>query len=274
MAVYTDISDNELSTFLDKYNIEEIIKFTGIKEGVENSNYLLEGVKEKYILTIFEKRTNENDLPYFFKLMNHLNNSKIKCPQVLEDKANNLYNLIKNKPAVITSFLEGKSIRNIAPKHCSELGYNLAKFHLSSNELNITRENALGIKDLKNLVSSIKDLNGNKYEDLLKVINHEYDYLNKSMTLDLPSGIIHADLFPDNVFFIDDKLSGIIDFYFACNDYYAYELAICINAWCFERDNQFNISKAKSFLRQYNSVREISTSELISLPILLSLIHI
>ena len=119
MAVYTDISDNELSTFLDKYNIEEIIKFTGIKEGVENSNYLLEGVKEKYILTIFEKRTNENDLPYFFKLMNHLNNSKIKCPQVLEDKANNLYNLIKNKPAVITSFLEGKSIGNIAPKHCS-----------------------------------------------------------------------------------------------------------------------------------------------------------
>ena len=268
MAVYTDISDNELSTFLDKYNIEEIIKFTGIKEGVENSNYLLEGVKKKYILTIFEKRTNENDLPYFFKLMNHLNNSKIKCPQVLEDKANNLYNLIKNKPAVITSFLEGKSIRNIAPKHCSELGYNLAKFHTSSNELNITRENALGIKDLKNLVSSIKDLNGNKYEDLLKVINHEYDYLKKSMTLDLPSGIIHADLFPDNVFFIDDKLSGIIDFYFACNDYYAYELAICINAWCFERDNQFNISKAKSFLRQYNSVREIGTSELISLPIL------
>ena len=200
--------------------------------------------------------------------MNHLNSSKIKCPQVLEDKANNLHNLIKNKPAVITSFLEGKSISNIAPKHCSELGYNLAKFHTSSNELNITRENALGIKDLKNLVSSIKDLNRNKYKDLLKVINNEYDYLNKSMTLDLPSGIIHADLFPDNVFFIDDKLSGIIDFYFACNDYYAYELAICINAWCFERDNQFNISKAKSFLRQYNSVREIGTSELISLPIL------
>ena len=190
--------------FVSENEIEKVNNFLGIKEGVENSNYLLEGVKEKYILTIFEKRTNENDLPYFFKLMNHLNNSKIKCPQVLEDKANNLYNLIKNKPAVITTFLEGKSIRNIAPKHCSELGYNLAKFHLSSNELNITRENALGIKDLKNLVSSIKDLNGNKYEDLLKVINHEYDYLNKSMTLDLPSGIIHADLFPDNVFFIDD----------------------------------------------------------------------
>ena len=268
MAVYTEINKSELSSFLTLYNIEEIIKFTGIKEGVENSNFLLESNESKYILTIFEKRTNENDLPYFFNLMNHLNDNKIKCPQVIEDKSGKLYNFIKGKPAVVTSFLEGMSIKKIAPKHCSELGTNLAKFHLASNKLDIKRDNALGIKDLNNLVDAINKLDLKEHKNLLNVINSEYNYLKNEISFDLPSGIIHADLFPDNVFFINDQLSGIIDFYFACNDYYAYELAICINAWCFEGNNEFNISKAKSFLNQYNSIRQISEEELKFLPIL------
>ena len=268
MAVYTEINKSELSSFLTLYNIEEIIKFTGIKEGVENSNFLMESNESKYILTIFEKRTNENDLPYFFNLMNHLNDNKIKCPQVIEDKSGKLYNFIKGKPAVVTSFLEGMSIKKIAPKHCGELGTNLAKFHLASNKLDIKRDNALGIKDLNNLVDAINKLDLKEHKDLLNVINSEYNYLKNEISFDLPSGIIHADLFPDNVFFVNDQLSGIIDFYFACNDYYAYELAICINAWCFEGNNEFNISKAKSFLNQYNSIRQISEEELKFLPIL------
>ncbi|MDA9591535.1 homoserine kinase [Pelagibacteraceae bacterium] len=268
MAVYTDITKNELDSFLALYNIEKIIKFTGIKEGVENSNFLLESSNAKYILTIFEKRTDENDLPFFFNLMNHLNDNEIKCPQVIKDKSKKLYNLIKDKPAVITSFLNGISLKKIEPKHCGELGENLAKFHLASNKLKIKRDNALGIKDLTNLMDSINKLNLKEHADLLTIINNEYDYLKNKLPFDLPSGIIHADLFPDNVFFINEQLSGIIDFYFACNDYYAYELAICINAWCFERDNEFNISKAKSFLHQYNSIRKISAEELESLPTL------
>tara|TARA_B100000768_G_scaffold37215_1_gene35902 strand:+ start:5032 stop:5991 length:960 start_codon:yes stop_codon:yes gene_type:complete len=268
MAVYTDISKRELDLFLALYDIEEIVKFTGIKEGVENSNFLLESSSSKYILTIFEKRTDENDLPFFFNLMNHLNDNEIKCPQVIKDKSDKLYNFIKDKPAVITSFLDGMSIKKIAPKHCGELGTNLAKFHLASNKLEIKRNNTLGIKDLGTLVAEINKLNLNEHADLLTIVNNEYDYLKNEIPFNLPSGIIHADLFPDNVFFIEDQLSGIIDFYFACNDYYAYELAICINAWCFEGNNEFNISKAKSFLHQYNSIREIGAEELKSLPIL------
>ena len=268
MAVYTDISKGELDLFLALYDIEEIVKFTGIKEGVENSNFLLESSSSKYILTIFEKRTDENDLPFFFNLMNHLNDNEIKCPKVIKDKSDKLYNFIKDKPAVITSFLDGMSIKKIAPKHCGELGTNLAKFHLASNKLEIKRNNTLGIKDLGTLVAEINKLNLNEHADLLTIVNNEYDYLKNEIPFNLPSGIIHADLFPDNVFFIEDQLSGIIDFYFACNDYYAYELAICINAWCFEGNNEFNISKAKSFLHQYNSIREIGAEELKSLPIL------
>jgi len=268
MAVYTNISFDELKSFLNLYKIEEIIRYTGIKEGVENSNYLLESRNVKYILTIFEKRTNENDLPYFFKLMNHLSQNNIKCPQVIEDNSNKLFNYIAGKPAVITSFLEGKSISKIEPKHCAELGSNLANFHLSSSKLNIQRNNALGIKDLESLIMTINDLNLKKYSEILKVINDEFFFLMDKIPTNLPSGIIHADLFPDNVFFINDILSGIIDFYFACNDYYAYELAVCINAWCFENNNEFNISKAKHFLQQYNSIRVIRADELEALPIL------
>tara|TARA_B110000858_G_scaffold60716_1_gene70587 strand:+ start:33 stop:992 length:960 start_codon:yes stop_codon:yes gene_type:complete len=268
MAVYTNITKSELNSFLALYNIEEIVNFTGIKEGVENSNFLLEGRSTKYILTIFERRTDENDLPFFFNLMNHLNDNEIKCPQVIKDKSDNLYNSIKNKPAVITTFLDGTSIKKISPKHCGELGENLAKFHLASNNLKIKRDNSLGIKDLNKLVFEINKLNLREHANLVTIINNEYNYLKDEIPFNLPSGIIHADLFPDNVFFIEDQLSGIIDFYFACNDYYAYELAICLNAWCFERNNEFNISKAKSFLHQYNLIRKISAEELKSLPIL------
>jgi homoserine kinase type II len=268
MAVYTNITHDELNSFLNLYELENLLQFSGIKEGIENSNYLLETQNFKYILTIFEKRTNENDLPYFFILMNHLSESKTKCPQVIKDKSDKLYNYIKDKPAVITSFIEGKSLKKIEPKHCAELGMNLARFHLSSDQLDIQRDNTLGIKHLGSLVNTINSLHISKYSDLIEIINKEYNFLKDKIPNNLPSGIIHADLFPDNVFFINDRLSGIIDFYFACNDYYAYELAICINAWCFERNNEFNVSKAKHFLQQYNSIRNINKVELESLPIL------
>jgi len=268
MAVYTEISKDDLDSLLENYDISEINKFTGIKEGVENSNYLLENNHSKFILTIFEKRTNEDDLPFFFKLMNHLENSGIKCPQVIQDSSGKLYNYIKNKPVVLTSFLEGHSLKKINPKHCGELGENLARFHLSSDKLNIKRENSLGIKQLNRLVTEVNSFKSDVPENLLETINNEYNYLKDKLPISLPSGIIHADLFPDNVFFTNDKLSGIIDFYFACNDYFAYEIAICLNAWCFERNNEFNVSKAMLFLKKYNSIRKISIEELEALPTL------
>ena len=268
MAVYTDISQDDLDQFLSLYEIESIKSFSGIREGVENSNYLLIGENNKYILTIFEKRTSEKDLPYFFQLMNHLKDNQIKCPEVIKDRNNNFSNLLKNKHTAITTFLEGRSLEQIKPAHCAELGSAVAKFHNASSKLKIHRENKLGFQKLGKLVSAIDDLSDSIDKSTVELIHKEYDLLSREISLEIPSGIVHADLFPDNVFFHDNKLSGIIDFYFSCNDFYAYEIAICLNAWCFEQNNEFNISKAKSLLSSYNSYKKFSNTELECLPLL------
>ena len=267
MAVYTDISQNDLDQFLSLYNIEDVNSFEGIRNGVSNSNYLLFGKKNKYILTIFEEMTNDRDLPYFFQLMNHLNSKNIMCPKIIKDKSNNFSNILKGKQAAISSFLEGKSIEHIKPSHCAELGTMVAKFHNASNELKIYRENDLGVKKLETIIDSIEKISEKLNPSVMDIIHSEHEYL-KNITFDIPSGIIHADLFPDNIFFNKNKLSGIIDFYFACNDFYAYEIATCLNAWCFEQNNEFNISKAKALLSNYNLHKKFSSEELECLPLL------
>ena len=268
MAVYTYISQEDLDQFLSLYSMEEIISFEGIRSGVSNSNYILFSKKNKYILTIFEEMTNEKDLPYFFQLMNHLNNNKIMCPKVIKDKDNNFSNVLKGKQAAISSFLEGQSVDHIKPFHCAELGMMVAKFHNESSKLEIYRENELGIKRLENLITSVEKIHDQLNRSVIDLIHNEYDYLIKNISFNIPSGIIHADLFPDNIFFHGNKLSGIIDFYFSCNDFYAYEIATCLNAWCFEQNNEFNISKAKALLSSYNLHKEFSSEELKCLPLL------
>ena len=267
MAVYTDISQNDLDQFLSLYNIEVVNSFEGIRNGVSNSNYLLFGKKNKYILTIFEEMTNDKDLPYFFQLMNHLNSKNIMCPRIIKDKNDNFSNILKGKQAAISSFLEGQSIEHIKPIHCAELGTVIAKFHLASNELKIYRENNLGVKKLETIIDSIEKISDKLSPSVIDIIHSEHEYL-KNINFDIPSGIIHADLFPDNIFFNKNKLSGIIDFYFACNDFYAYEIATCLNAWCFEQNNEFNISKAKALLSNYNLHKKFSSEELECLPLL------
>ena len=267
MAVYTDISQNDLDQFLSLYNMEDVNSFEGIRNGVSNSNYLLFGKSNKYILTIFEERTNDRDLPYFFKLMNHLNSKNIMCPRIIKDKSDNFSNILKGKQAAISSFLEGKSIEHIKPSHCAELGTMVAKFHNASNELEIYRENDLGVKKLETIIESIEKISEKLNPSVIDIIHSEHEYL-KNITFDIPSGIIHADLFPDNIFFNKNKLSGIIDFYFSCNDFYAYEIATCLNAWCFEQNNEFNISKAKALLSNYNLHKKFSSEELECLPLL------
>jgi len=267
MAVYTDISQDDLDQFLSLYDMEDVNYFEGIRNGVSNSNYLLFGKNNKYILTIFEEMTNDRDLPYFFQLMNHLNSKNIMCPRIIKDKSNNFSNILKGKQAAISSFLEGKSIEHIKPSHCAELGTMVAKFHNASNQLEIYRENDLGVKKLETIIESIEKISEKLNPSVIDIIHSEHEYL-KNITFDIPSGIIHADLFPDNIFFNKNKLSGIIDFYFACNDFYAYEIATCLNAWCFEQNNEFNISKAKALLSNYNLHKKFSSEELECLPLL------
>jgi homoserine kinase type II len=269
MAVYTQISNDELNVFLSKYNIDNINEFSGIKGGTSNSNYLLTADNKKFILTIFEERTNQENLPFYFDLMNHLNAHDIKCPEVIKDKQGNFSNSIKQKHAVITSFLTGSSLEKIKPIHCSNLGLTIAKMHNASEKLNIKRENELGFDKLGIIIEKLKTYKKHIDDEKLKFIEDEFLFLSREINKDLPSGIIHADLFPDNIFFEENNLTGIIDFYFSCNDFYAYEIAICLNAWCFEdSNNEFNPTKAKYLLGSYNQERKFSNEEVEALPLL------
>ena len=284
MAVYTSIEKDSLSSLLTNYDIGNLKNFEGIVEGVENTNYKITTSKNMFILTIFEKRVNENELPFFIELQKHLSSKKIRCPEPVADKNDQFINKINDKNCVIMSFLKGKKIKQPTEEHCQQIGLELAKIHQNTKDFSLTRENNLHFSHWQDIFEKCKKspYANNQisnsgfshgqikiYSDLFEPIQKELNYLKKRWPQGLPRGIIHADVFKDNVFFENDKLTGLIDFYFACNDYYAYELAICINDWCFNLAKTFQIKKYNSMLKGYRQFRELSEKEIENMPILL-----
>ena len=270
MAVYTKINKGDISFINKKFDIEEIISFQGIKKGIENTNYLLKSKNKKFILTIFEKRVSNKEIPFFMKLMDKLNNSKINCPKPLKNNDGKYLIKLKNKTACIVSFLKGKDKNKLDLKNCFEVGKIIAQMHLVTKKINLSRKNSMGIKNLDPLLKSIK-FRSNKFSNLEKFLVNNLKEIKKNWPKKLPKGIIHGDLFIDNIFFNKNKLSGIIDFYFAANDYFMYEIAICINALCFDnKKSKFKINKQKikSLIQGYESIRKISLKEKKSLNIL------
>ena len=268
MAVYTDVGDEDLAGFLAKYDVGALLSYRGIAEGVENSNFLVHTESGPFILTLYEKRVDANDLPFFLGLMNHLAAAGITCPVAIADKQRSTLRELAGRPAALISFLEGVWARKPQTGHCAEVGTALAGLHLAADGFALTRPNALAQPDWRPLFQSCREDADHVSTGLETEIEQELAYLDQAWPENLPGGIIHADLFPDNVFFLKEKLSGIIDFYFACNDILAYDIAICLNAWCFEPDNSFNISKARAMLRGYMKVRPLSKAELTALPVL------
>ena len=268
MAVYTKIKKDELELFLKNYNIGNLIKYEEIAEGVENSNFKIFTSQDTYILTIFEKRVSSNDLPFFIELMNYLDIKKYKCPKPIADINGNYISYLKKKPCTIVSFIKGKWIKNIKNIHCQQLGNNLAKLHTLTKDFKLKRENSMGYHVWGNLFNNFKSEKSMQYKEIYKIISDELAFLSSNWPKNLPSGIIHADLFQDNVFFEDDIFTGIIDFYFACNDFYAYELAVVLNAWCFEKDQSFNTTKARLILNEYQKEKSLISEEKESFPIL------
>ena len=234
MAVYTKINNQDISYINNKFKIDRIISFKGIKQGIENTNYLLKSRNNKFILTIFEKRVSQKEIPFFMKLMDQLNNFKINCPKPLKNKRGNYLIRIKNKTACVVSFLDGKDKKKLNLKNCFDIGKMIAQIHLSSKKIKLYRKNSMGIKNLNPLLNSIKF---NKFRNIEKFLKNNFRNIKKKWPKGLPNGIIHGDLFIDNIFFKNNKLSGIIDFYFAANDYFMYEIAICVNALCFDKKN-------------------------------------
>ncbi len=268
MAVYTDISDEELITFLEEYDIGRPVACKGIAEGVENSNFLLQTDQSLYILTIYEKRVAAADLPFFLGLIGHLSAKGVPCPLPVAARDGRALRRIADKPAAIVTFLRGNWPRRQTASHCEQVGAALAEMHLAGADFTLCRANALSIEGWGGLVAETAWRADGVRQGLREEIVGEFEALRNAWPEDLPSGVIHADLFPDNVFFLGDTFSGLIDFYFACNDAFSYDIAICLNAWCFENDVDFNITKARRLLAGYRRVRELEPRELDALPVL------
>ena len=264
MAVYTKINNKDILSLSKKFSLGKVIKFQGIKQGIENTNYLLKTNKRKYILTIFEKRVQKKDLPFFMRLMDKLNHQKINCPKPLKNKNGKYLVQIKKKTACVVTFLNGKDKQNLNVKNCYEIGKNIGKFHKVSSKSKLYRKNSMSINNFDSLLKNINFKSKTITSNLKNVLENNLKEIKKTWPINLPHGIIHGDLFIDNIFFNKNKFAGFIDFYFSCNDYLMYEIAICINALCFDKKkNKFilNNQKVKNLIKGYQSVRKISLKE-------------
>jgi homoserine kinase type II len=264
MAVYTKLNKENIEAILTSYSIGQLEKFKGIEDGIENTNYFLLVSDKKYILTIYEKRVKEKDLPFFSDLMTGLDKKKFKCPVPIKNKDNKTITSYKNKSLMIVSFLEGGAKNILSTENCKSLGYEVARMHLITKDFKIQRQNDLSVGSWRKIFEQVKDKCNSIHKDLPKLIESNLNDVEKNWPKDLPRGIIHADLFSDNIFFKDDKFNGIIDFYFSCNDFYALEIAICFNALCFDGSKNnlsFNVTKAKNFMDGYSKLRKLSDSE-------------
>jgi homoserine kinase type II len=268
MAVYTEVSNGELEEFLTLYDIGRVVSCKGIAEGVENSNFLLSTDRGSFILTLYEKRVARADLPFFLGLMDHLAAKGIVCPTPIHQRSGSALGELAGRPAAIISFLDGLWPRRPTPRQCQLLGEAMARLHLAGLDYRIARPNALSVAGWRRLYEASAPRAQEVANGLAGELADELADLETRWPRDLAVGVIHADLFPDNVFFLGDRLSGIIDFYFACNDFLAYDLAICLNAWCFETDGAFNATKARLMIAAYNKVRPIPTEEVKALPLL------
>ncbi len=268
MAVYTEVPSDELESFVADYGLGRVVSFKGIAEGVENTNYLLQTEKGPFILTLYEKRVAPADLPFFLDLMEHLARAGINCPTPVRDAAGRNLGTLSGRPAAIVTFLQGIWLRRSDPEHCRAVGRALAQLHLAGQSFRRKRRNALGVSDWRPLFDRFALQADQIAPGLRSLVESELDALEAAWPRGLPAGVIHADLFPDNVFFLDNRLSGLIDFYFACNDAFAYDIAICLNAWCFATDFSFVREKGRALLEGYEAVRPLTDDEVRALPLL------
>ena len=268
MAVYTEIPDDEFDAFMRSYDLGDVLSCKGIAEGVENSNFLVVTESGQFILTLYEKRVEASDLPFFLGLMEHLAAKGITCPTPVHDRAGVALKRLADRPAAMVTFLSGMWVRRPQAEHCAAVGSALARLHLAGADFTIHRRNALTVEGWRPLYEQCNGRADTVAPGLAALIEDELATVDRAWPKELPQGVIHADLFPDNVFFLGGRLSGLIDFYFACNDMFAYDVAVCINAWCFEIDGSLNVTKARALLAAYTAVRPLSDAEIEALPML------
>jgi len=268
MAVYTDVAFEDLEALLDTYSIGTPRSFKGIAEGVENSNFVLQTSEGTYILTLYEKRVKADELPFFLRLLEHLASRGVPCPVPVKGRTGREWTTLNGRPAAILTWLDGMSLRRPEPGHCASVGAALAQLHGAGADFPLVRTNSLGLAGWRELAAETLPHADGVKDGLAELIQSSLAAVERSWPTGLPRGIIHADLFPDNVLFIGGQVSGLIDFYFACNDAYAYDLAIMLNAWCFEPDGAYNVTKGQSLVAGYRRYRPLTGAEIDALPVL------
>ncbi len=271
MAVYTDVDDETLNDFLTLYDIGEAITFKGIAEGVENSNFLLETTTGRFILTLYEKRVNPDDLPFFMDVMLSLSKAGFPAPQPVKARNGSSLQTLSDRPAAIVTFLKGMSPRKPNVRQCHQIGAAMARMHEALRSTDLSRPNNLSVGAWPDLFEGRETVAAGIAPNLASLIAGDLDRLQEQWPDpdDLPQGIIHADLFPDNAFFLGQDFSGVIDFYFASSDMLAYDVAIALNAWCFEGRGEFNMTNGQAFFAGYESVRRFTPAEIEALPALI-----
>lgn len=268
MAVYTEVTAEELADLLTAYDIGRPVSMKGIAEGVENTNYLVTTEQDDFILTLYEKRVACGDLPFFISLLEYLSDRGVPCPVPIQDRQGRVLQSLCGRSAALFSFLRGISVRRPSVAHCAAVGAELAKLHLAGRGFGMRRDNSLSLDGWERLRADLGGKADDLYPGLGNALDCELASLRSGWPAELPAGVIHADLFPDNVLVLNGEVTGMIDFYFACNDLLAYDIAICLNAWCFESDHSFNITKARALLENYRRVRPMTVEETEALPIL------
>ncbi len=268
MAVFTPLDTPEIEALLGAYDLGPLRRWHGIQEGVENSNFFVETDSCRLILTIYEKRVQAGDLPFFLGLMEHLAEAGVRCPLPLHDRSGAVLQEVRGKPAALVGFLDGTSMRVLQVAHCRSLGRALAGLHDAGRNFALTRPNDLGVDGWQRLVAAIGTRADEVEPGLAAELAAELETLVAGWPRDLPAGVIHADLFPDNVFFEGTDVSGLIDFYFSCNDQLAYDLGICLNAWCFDETGKLDRARSRAVLDGYTSVRALMRTEVRALPVL------
>jgi homoserine kinase type II len=268
MAVYTDVALDDLKSLLAGYDIGSPRSFKGIAEGIENSNFHLQTDRGGYILTLYEKRVRESDLPFFLGLMEHLARHGLACPLPVRNRNGEAATHVNRRPAAILTFLDGLSVRRPSAAHCGAAGAALARLHLAGADFPLVRENALSLQGWRTLAAATRERADTIQAGLADTISQTLGALEAGWPQGLPAGIVHTDLFPDNVLFMDEKISGLIDFYFACNDAYAYDLAVMLNSWCFESDGAYNVTKGQNLISGYRDHRDLNAREIAALPTL------
>tara|TARA_X000000368_G_scaffold270868_1_gene214748 strand:- start:248 stop:1198 length:951 start_codon:yes stop_codon:yes gene_type:complete len=268
MAIFTKLEKKDIEEFLNDYSIGNLLSYEGIVEGIENTNYKITTSSQTYILTIFEKRVNVNDLPFFMNLQKNLVMHGFDCPLPIENNRGSAINNIKNKSAAIISFLNGNQLKKILPIHCKEVGAMIARLTNITKSSKFKRSNSLNLSDWEKIFKKCKKCNNKLYKEYFEILDKEFIFLKNKWPSNLPKAIIHGDLFQDNIFFIKDKISGVIDFYFSCEDFIAYEIALAVNAWCFDKNGEIKTNHYFSLIEGFNSHASLSNDEMNALNIL------